>query len=192
MANNDERRGGKPEQGSGRQRKVRAEGERPEQMIGENRTDGPSYISDVDRMAMSGEKTEWQERTAPAAGDPVSEEELEGLSILGGSDVREGAIPGVSDPIRDGSGGPQERPDPDAAIEGAGRGGVARRNPPLVEDSAFEDGGVSMSGGVAGGERGHAGSSDRANPAEEGKSGPAEYKSTSRMDLDRSTDEARG
>ena len=121
----------KKDRGSKGSPKVRAEGERPEEMIGENRTDGPSYISDVDRMAMEGGKTEWQEASAPAAGDPVSADELQGLSLLGGSSVRDDAIPGVSDPIRDGSGGPQERPDPADAIAPG-----PRRNPPLVADAA--------------------------------------------------------
>jgi len=184
VANSDEQRYGDERRGEGRPAKLRADGERPEQMIGENRTDGPSYISDVDRMAMDADKSEWQERSAPAAGDPVSEDELRGLSLLGGSSIRDGAIPGVSDPVRDGTGGPHERPG-DAVGSGP-----ARRNPPLVEDNASEDGGISMSGGVAGGERGHAGSSNRANPAEEGKSGPGQYKSTSRLDLDHGTDRA--
>lgn len=183
MASNDEQQSGKADQNDRQAKKVRAEGERPEEMIHENRTDGPSYISDVDRMAMSGDKTEWQEKTAPAAGDPVSGEELRGLTILGGWDLRNGAIEGVSEPIRDGSGGPQERPDADDAIPTGGR-----RNPPLVEDVAVEDGGISMSGGVAGGERGHAGASNRANPAEETKSGPAEFRPSSRFDLDHSPD----
>ena len=105
-------------------------GKRPERMIGENRTDGPSYLSDVDREALSGPKSEWQEASAPAAGDPVSDDELRGLSLLGGSSFRDGALPGVSDPVRDGTGGPHERPD-----EGVGPGGAQRVNPPLTEDS---------------------------------------------------------
>lgn len=136
MANSDEQRYGKERQGEGRPAKLRAEGERPEEMIGENRTDGPSYISDIDRMAMEGEKSEWQERSAPAAGDPVSEDELRGLSLLGGSSIRDDAIPGVSDPVRDGSGGPHERPG-----EAVGSG-PERRNPPLVEDETGEDEGT--------------------------------------------------
>ena len=63
-----------------------------------------------------GNRSKWQERTAPAADDPVSEDELKGLSILGGSSIRDGAIPGVSDPVRDGRAGPHERAD-DLAME---------------------------------------------------------------------------
>jgi hypothetical protein len=72
---------------------------------------GPSPLTDVDRDALSAPKSEWMESTAAAAGDPVSDEEKRGLSILGGSSIRDGAVGGVSDPIRDGSGGPQERPE---------------------------------------------------------------------------------
>ena len=189
MANNDEQRFGETSGREGGRSKVRAEGERPEQMIGENRTDGPSYISDVDREAMAGPKSEWQEKSAPAAGAPVSGDELRGLSLLGGSSYRDDALPGVSDPIRDGSGGPQERP---GAPVGQRAEGGKRTNPPLVEDAGQDDGGITMSGGVAGGARGHGGASDRANPAEESKGGPGEYRSTSRLDLDHPTDEGKG
>jgi len=178
MANSDERRFGEEDPGGGRPGKMRAADEPAERMIGENRTDGPSHLTDVDRMALEGPKSEWQEANAPAAGDPVSEDELRGLSLLGGSSVRDGALPGVSDPMRDGTGGPHERPS-DAV--GAG---PRRQNPPLVEDAGMGDGGISMSGGVAGGERGHAGASGRANPAEEGKAGPGQHKASSRLDLD--------
>jgi hypothetical protein len=169
-------------EGSDRKKKVAAEGEPLEQLGRENRTDGPSPLTDVDRMALGDAKSEWQERTAPAAGDPLSAAELDGLSLLGGSDIRDGAIGGVSDPIRDGSGGPRERPDEGIAPGGKG---TQRRNPPLVADSATADGGLSASGGVAGGARGHGGSSDRANPARESDAGPGEHRSTSRIDLDR-------
>jgi hypothetical protein len=185
VANSDEQRFGKERKGEGRPAKMRAEGERAEQMIGENRTDGPSGLTDVDRDALAGPKSEWQEASAPAAGDPVSEDELRGLSLLGGSSVRGGALPGVSDPVRDGTGGPHERPG-----EAMGAGGQ-RRNPPLVEDAGMGDGGISMSGGAAGGERGHAGSSNRADPSREGDAGPGQHKASSRFDLDHPTDDGR-
>mgnify|MGYP006951352959 CR=1 FL=1 len=174
-------KGSNEESGRGR-KKVQAEGEPLEQLGRENRTDGPSPLTDVDRMALGGAKSEWQERSAPAAGDPLSAAELDGLSLLGGSDIREGAIGGVSDPIRDGTGGPRERPD--EGITPGGKG-TQRRNPPLVADAATEDGGISMSGGRAGGARGHGGSSGRADPARESDAGPGEFRSSSRMDLDR-------
>ena len=173
--------GSSSSEGSGRKKKVAAEGEPVEQLGRENRTDGPSPLTDVDRMALGDAKSEWQERNAPAAGDPLTAAELDGLSLLGGSDIRDGAIAGVSDPIRDGSGGPRERPDEGITPGGAG---TQRRNPPLVADAATEDGGLSMSGGRAGGARGHAGASDRANPARESDAGPGEHRLTSRMDLD--------
>jgi hypothetical protein len=132
MANNEEQRFSQKETGPAGRPKMRAEGERPEQMIGENRTDGPSYISDVDREAMSAPKSEWQEKSAPAAGDPVSADELRGLSLLGGSSYRDDALPGVSDPIRDGSGGPQERP---GAPVGQRAEGGRRINPPEIDDA---------------------------------------------------------
>ena len=41
--------------------------------------------NEIDRMALEGPKTEWQERSAPAAGDPVSDDEKRGLNLLGRS-----------------------------------------------------------------------------------------------------------
>ena len=96
-----------------------------------NRAGGPSRRHEIDEMALGAPKSEWQERTAPAAGDPVSQDELDGLSLLGGSSVRGGAIPGVSDPVRDGSAGPRERPDPDAAVTGGGPEG--RKSPEQLD-----------------------------------------------------------
>lgn len=123
-------KGRSEDKGRGR-KKVAAEGEPIEQLGRDNRTAGPSPLTDVDRIALGGAKSKWQERTAPAAGDPLSAAELDGLSLLGGSNIRDGAIEGVSDPIRDGSGGPRERPD-DAAVSGGE--GTQRRNPPLLAD----------------------------------------------------------
>jgi hypothetical protein len=126
-------------------------------------------------MARRGPKSQWVEADAPAAGDPVSEDERRGLDLLGRSSVRDEAIPGVS--------GLNENLD-DAAR--AGGSGAERRNPPLVEDAGMGDGGITMSGGRAGGARGHGGRSDRGagSPTGEEKAGPGEYKSTSRFDLD--------
>jgi len=63
-----------------------------------------------------------------------------------------------------------------------------RTNPPLSDD-ALGDGGISSSGGVAGGARGGAGTSSSGAGTPEGyeKAGPGEQKSTSRFDLDRGT-----
>ena len=52
-------------------------------------------------MARSGGKTEWQERTAPDAGEPVSDDERRGLNMLAQSDPRgDGSIAGTSEPNR--------------------------------------------------------------------------------------------
>ena len=118
---------------------------------------GPSPLDETSRDALRAPKSAWQEPNAPAAGDPMTQAELNGLSLLGGNDPRDdGAINGVSDPVRDGSGGPRERPD--AGIQAAGAGG--RKNPPLMEDAGMGDGGITISGGAAGGARGHGGTSD--------------------------------
>lgn len=98
---------------------------------------GPSPLTEIDEMALGAPKSAWQERTAPAAGDPVSEAEMNGLTLLGGSSIRDGAIDGVSDPVRDGSAGPRERAD--EGIRKAGPGG--RQNPPLVEGVGQGDNG---------------------------------------------------
>ena len=104
-------------------------------------------------------------------------DEARGHDLLGAASIHGGARPGASD---------------DASGEGNLAGGsepVTRRNPPLVRDVASEDGGVSLAGGAAGGERGHAGTSDRGagGPLGDMRSGPAQYKSTSRGDVDHGT-----
>jgi hypothetical protein len=98
---------------------------------------------EIDRMALEGGKTEWQERSAPAAGDPVSEDEKKGLNILAQADPRgDGSIEGVSAAKAGDTG--------DAQAITASPDNV-RRNPPLVEDAGMGDGGISASGGAAGG-----------------------------------------
>jgi hypothetical protein len=70
-----------------------------------------------------------------------------------------------------------------------------RKNPPLTEGvDGSGEGGLSMSGGRAGGERGNAGTSDSGagGPEGESKGGPGEYKSTSRFDLDHGTTDRSG
>lgn len=100
-------------------------------------------IREIDRMALDGTKTEWQERSAPAASDPVSDAERRGLNVLGQNDPRgDGAINGVSD---------ANEGDVHAAAPVEAPEGNVRRNPPLVEDAGLGDGGISASGGVAGG-----------------------------------------
>lgn len=98
---------------------------------------------EIDRMALEGGKSQWQERSAPAAGDPVSDAEKKGLNVLGQSDPRgDGAIAGAADANAGdvGAAPPVEAP-----------AGNVRRNPPLVEDAGLGDGGISASGGAAGG-----------------------------------------
>jgi hypothetical protein len=98
---------------------------------------------EIDRMALDGERSAWQERTAPAAGDPVSDDERRALNLLGQSDPRgDGSINGVSDP----NAGDVTRDEPIAAPRDG-----QRRNPPLVDDAGTGDGGLSASGGAAGG-----------------------------------------
>jgi hypothetical protein len=98
---------------------------------------------EIDRMALDGTKSAYQERTAPAASDPVSDDERRGLNILGQNDPRgDGAINGVSDP----NGG-----DVAAAAPIIAPADAHRINPPLVEDAGTGDGGISASGGAAGG-----------------------------------------
>jgi hypothetical protein len=98
---------------------------------------------EIDRMALDGTKTEWQERTAPAASDPVSDAERRGLNVMGQNDPRgDASINGVSDP---------NEGDVAAAAPINAPAGTHRVNPPLVEDAGTGDGGISASGGAAGG-----------------------------------------
>lgn len=144
---------------------------------------GPSPLTEIDQLALNDEKSVWQERNAPAAGDPATQAELNGLSLLGGTDPRDdGAINGVSDPVRDASAGPRERGDAPIVVAGP-RG---RQNPPLVEDAGMGDGGISVSGGVAGGSRGHGGTSDSGagGPMGDTSGGrPAQFDAASSIDL---------
>ena len=150
-------------------RKSRRAGQQSSTPLG---SQGPSPGSPVDESATGGPKSDWQERNAPAAGDELSDAEKKGLDLLGRADVREGAIPGV------GGGGSD-------VIGDASAGGI-RRNPPELPDAGLGDGGISMSGGIAGGERGHGGTSvgGAGGPTGESAAGPGEYKATSRFDLD--------
>src|SRR5688500_7358590 len=102
------------------------------------RAGGPSPLDERDEIAMSGHKSSWQEANSPAAGDPMTADEKNGLSLLGGSSVRGDAIAGVSDPVRDGSGAPRDRPD--EGIRQGGPGG--RKSPELVPDAGMGDGGI--------------------------------------------------
>ena len=98
---------------------------------------------EMDREALEGDRTEWQERTAPRAGDPVSDDEKKGLNILAQADPRgDGSIEGVSAP---------KAGDVGDVSPIAGSAQNVRRNPPLVEDAGLGDGGISASGGAAGG-----------------------------------------
>jgi len=61
-------------------------------------------------------KTKWVERQSPAADDPMTDDEKNGLQMLGGSNARGGALPSVSEPSRDGEGASRKR---DETREGA-------------------------------------------------------------------------
>jgi len=105
--------------------------------------DRHSADREIDRMAREAPKSDWQERTAPAAGDPVSDDERRGLNILAQNDPRgDGSIAGVSDP---------NAGDVGATPPVVAPAGGQRRNPPLVPDAGMGDGGISSSGGAAGG-----------------------------------------
>jgi hypothetical protein len=92
-------------------------------MANENDETNPTGNSGRESDALRGAKSRWQESTSPRADDPVSPEEMQGHNLLGNSSLRDNAIPGVSDPARDGHGAPGERPDDLAA-------GGTRTNPP--------------------------------------------------------------
>jgi hypothetical protein len=68
--------------------------------------------------------------------------------------------------VSEAQGGSQSGPSDDGASVGGNLAGTrtesgARKNPPLTEDIALGEGGITQSGGAAGGARGHAGTSDR-------------------------------
>lgn len=135
---------------------------------------------EVDNLAMRGPKSVWQEASAPAAGDPPTREELAGIDLLGRNDVRDGAIEGVSEASTEsGLDRPSEILDQEPNI---------RRNPPLVKGDTGP-GGISMSGGAAGGARGSAGTSDMGAGTPEGyeEAGPGEQKATSRFNYEHGT-----
>ena len=80
---------------------------------------------EIDRMAREAEKSPWMERSAAAAGDPVSDDERKGLNVMGQSDPRgDGSINGVSDT----NAGDVRSGDPLVAP----RDGM-RRNPPVQD-----------------------------------------------------------
>jgi hypothetical protein len=137
---------------------------------------------DIDREALREPRSDWQERSEPAAGGQMTPEELRGMDLLGRSSVRDGAIEGVSEPSAESG---IDRPP--SSVD-ASRRSAHRTNPPLSDD-ALGDGGISSSGGAAGGARGGAGKSSSGAGTPEGyeKSGPGEQKSTSRFDLDHGT-----
>ena len=112
-------------------------------------------------------KSEWLTSRDRGAYEPVTEEEMKGLRPLGESSVREGAINGVSDANRGADASLQQRPDDSM------RGRGDRRKPEQVEHAGTGDGGIDMSGGVAGGDPRHvdgaqiARAADRASGADE-------------------------
>jgi hypothetical protein len=137
---------------------------------------------EIDSEARREPVSDWQERGESAAGDQLTPAELRGMDLLGRASVRGGAIEGVSEPSAESG---IDRPPSPADVS---RRSAHRANPPLSDD-ALGDGGISSSGGVAGGARGGAGKSSSGAGTPEGyeKSGPGEQKSTSRFDLDGGT-----
>jgi hypothetical protein len=147
---------------------------------GEERTrEREREARETDREALREPKSDWQERSEPAAGDGMTPAELRGMDLLGRSSVRDGALEGVSEPSAES--GIDRVPSP----VDLSRRSAHRTNPPLSDD-ALGDGGISSSGGVAGGARGGAGKSSSGAGTPEGyeKAGPGEQKSTSRFDLE--------
>jgi hypothetical protein len=136
----------------------------------------------IDSEALAEPKSDWQERSGPAAGDALTPAELRGMDLLGRASVRDGAIEGVGEPSAES--GIDRPPSP----EDVSRRSARRTNPPLSDD-ALGDGGISSSGGVAGGARGGAGWSSSGAGTSRGyeEAGPGEQKSTSRFDLDHGT-----
>jgi hypothetical protein len=97
---------------------------------------GKQSSSGKDRPEIEGpesRKSKWVEDDAPAADDPISKEEMEGHNLLGKASVRDGALPGVSEPARDGHGAPGERPE-DVKWDGP------RINPPELDAVPGEGG----------------------------------------------------
>ena len=89
-------------------------------------------------------KSEWLGSADSAAYDEPTQQELTGLNVLGGANIRDGAVGGVSDPVADGRGAAHERPGP-AVPRGP------RKSPEFIADAGMGDGGLSGSGGVSGG-----------------------------------------
>jgi hypothetical protein len=112
-------------------------------------------------------KSEWLTSRDRGAYEPVTDEERRGLRPLGQSSVRDGAISGVSDANGGADASLQQRPDDSM------RGRGDRRNPEQLDHAGTGDGGIDMSGGVAGGEPRHvdgaeiARAADRASGADE-------------------------
>ena len=98
---------------------------------------------EIDRLALDGTKSDYQERTAPAASDPVSDDERRGLNLIGKNDPRgDGSLSGVGD---------YDANDVHTAEPITARPGEHRVSPPVVDDAGTGDGDISVSGGAAGG-----------------------------------------
>lgn len=104
--------------------------------------DDPSERQARDTNKRDMTKSEWIEKGASGAYDPVTDDERNAMGIVGGHSLRGGAIPGVGEPVA-GSGIPIEQAPPAIAGE--------RRNPPLEPSAADPESSLTMSGGVAGG-----------------------------------------
>ena len=89
-------------------------------------------------------KSEWIGRKDSDACDEPTKEELDGLHMSARNSVRDGAVGGASDPVVEGNAAPGERSEAWSA-----RG--PREGPEFVPDVATADGGLGVSGGIAGG-----------------------------------------
>jgi hypothetical protein len=84
---------------------------------------GPSPGDEIDEAVIHSRKSDWVERSATAAGEEVTPDELKAFDLLGRSSIRDDAIEGVS-------GSEGVPPSPRGTTPGA-----TRRNPPLTEQS---------------------------------------------------------
>ena len=91
-----------------------------------NETQAERDLRDEQQRAAGGDRS----RSPGGPEREATEEEREGMDLLGRSSVRDGAIPGVSDPSARSDQGVDT-----VSGSAAGREGV-RRNPPLRDDGA--------------------------------------------------------
>lgn len=137
------------DRGRNRARKGKSDRIDPEYEAQNLNRQGPSPGDPIDEEVIHSPKSDWVEKSSPAAGDQVTQDELNAFDLLGRSGVRDDALEGPSD-----AHGPSSGRTP----------GAKRRNPPLpeisdeIDMSGRGDGGGGASGGASGGARGNSGS----------------------------------